>query len=95
MHHPGDGGVFRRQGFKLSNNPGVVCPDGCHLIAENCSDENKYIQSATLNGKELNQPWFNHSDIANGGKLVLKMGDKANKAWGSDLKNVPPSAKSL
>lgn len=65
------------------------------IIAENCSDENKYIQSATLNGKELNQPWFNHSDIANGGKLVLKMGDKANKAWGSDLKNVPPSAKSL
>ena len=65
------------------------------IIAENCSDENKYIQSATLNGKELNQPWFNHSDIANGGKLVLKMGDKANKAAGSDLKNVPPSAKSL
>ena len=65
------------------------------IIAENCSDENKYIQSATLNGKELNQPWFNHSDIANGGNLVLKMGDKANKAWGSDLKNVPPSAKSL
>ena len=65
------------------------------IIAENCSDENKYIQSATLNGKELNQLWFNHSDIANGGKLVLKMGDKANKAWGSDLKNVPPSAKSL
>ena len=65
------------------------------VIAENCSDENKYIQSATLNGKELNQPWFNHSDIANGGKLVLKMGDKANKAWGSDLKNVPPSAKPL
>ena len=65
------------------------------IIAENCSDENKYIQSATLNGKELNQPWFNHSDIANGGKLVLKMGDKANKAWGSDLNNVPPSAKSL
>ena len=65
------------------------------IIAENCSDENKYIQSATLNGKELNQPWFNHSDIANGGRLVLKMGDKANKAWGSDLKNVPPSAKSL
>ena len=65
------------------------------IIGENCSDENKYIQSATLNGKELNQPWFNHSDIANGGKLVLKMGDKANKAWGSDLKNVPPSAKPL
>ena len=44
------------------------------IIAENCSDENKYIQSATLNGKELNQPWFNHSDIANGGKTCVKNG---------------------
>ena len=63
------------------------------IIAENCSDENKYIQSATLNGKELNQPWFSHSDIVNGAKLVLKMGNKANKTWGSNLNNVPPSAK--
>ena len=35
------------------------------VIAENCSDENKYIQSATLNVKELNNPCFNHSHIAN------------------------------
>jgi len=27
-----------------------------HIIAQNCSEENKYIQSATLNGKELNRP---------------------------------------
>ena len=26
------------------------------IEAENASDENKYIQSATLNGKELNTP---------------------------------------
>ncbi|MDR0542054.1 MAG: GH92 family glycosyl hydrolase [Dysgonamonadaceae bacterium] len=52
------------------------------IEAKNCSDENKYIQSATLNGKEWNKPWFNHEDIANGGKLVLVMGNKANMAWG-------------
>jgi putative alpha-1,2-mannosidase len=63
--------------------------------AKNCSDVNKYIQSATLNGKAWNKPWFSHSDIINGGRLVLMMGNKANKSWGSDLKNAPPSADAL
>ena len=62
------------------------------IEAKNCSAENKYIQSATLNGVELNQPWFNHKDIESGGKLVLVMGNKANRNWGSSMDNVPPSA---
>lgn len=53
------------------------------IEARNCSEDNKYIQSATLNGKEWNKPWFSHSDIINGGKLVLIMGAKANLQWGS------------
>jgi predicted alpha-1,2-mannosidase len=65
------------------------------ISAQNVSDDNKYIQSATLNGKAWNKPWFSHSDIANGGKLVLIMGNKANKNWGSDLMNVPPSAEEM
>jgi putative alpha-1,2-mannosidase len=32
-----------------------------------------FIQSATVNDKAWNKPWFSHSDIANGGKLVLNM----------------------
>ena len=60
------------------------------IKANNASKENKYIQSARLNGKELNQPWFNHSDIANGGVLELEMGPKANKTWGTATP--PPSA---
>lgn len=63
--------------------------------AQNYSPENKYIQSATLNGKEWNQPWFSHDEIKDGGKLVLVMGNTANKSWGADLKNVPPSAEKL
>lgn len=62
------------------------------IVAKNYAPENKYIQSATLNGQEWNQPWFTHNDIANGGKLVVVMGSKANKNWAADLKNVPPSA---
>lgn len=61
------------------------------IEALNCSEENKYIQSATLNGKSWDKPWFNHSDISNGGKLVLIMGNKANKIWGSLKVNTPPS----
>jgi len=54
------------------------------IEAINCSDDNKYVQSAKLNGKEWNKPRFSHNDIKNGGKLVLMMGDKANTNWGKD-----------
>lgn len=60
------------------------------IKAKNASEENKYIQSARLNGVELNQPWFNHSDLAAGGILELEMGPKANKQWG--VATPPPSA---
>ena len=60
------------------------------IEAINCSDDNKYIQSAKLNGKEWNKPWFSHDDIKGGGKLTLVMGAKANTAWGTDI--APPSA---
>jgi predicted alpha-1,2-mannosidase len=53
--------------------------------AVNNSFENKYIQSATLNGKSWDKPWFNHSDLISGGKLVLQMGAKANRNWGSSI----------
>lgn len=61
------------------------------IVAENYSPQNKYIQSATLNGQDWNKPWFSHNDIINGGKLVLEMGSKANRAWGSGADAAPPS----
>jgi predicted alpha-1,2-mannosidase len=54
------------------------------VIAKNCSKRNKYIQSATLNGKELKSPFILHTDIIRGGKLKLVMGDRPNKAWGNE-----------
>lgn len=62
------------------------------IEAVNNSAENKYIQSATLNGKTWNKPWFSHNDLISGGKLVLHMGAKANFKWGSLKDDVPPSA---
>lgn len=62
-----------------------------HIIANNCSDENKYIQQATLNGRTWNKPWFLHDDIKNGGTLILEMGKHPNKSWGASKKMAPPS----
>ncbi len=60
------------------------------IVAEGASHDNKYVQSVTLNGEKLDQPWFDHSRITAGGVLSLKMGPKANKEWG--VGNPPPSA---
>jgi len=65
------------------------------IEANNASAENKYIQSATLNGAPWDKPWFNHQDLANGGKLVIEMGPKANRSWGSLVNNAPPSSTSI
>lgn len=80
--------LFTRAKITLSN--GKVF----EIEAQGASDENKYIQSATMNGKEWNKPWFSHDDLKEGGKLVLVMGNHPNKAWGVNAGNVPPSANS-
>jgi len=69
--------LFRTVRIKLGN--GKVF----EIEVRNYSKKNKYIQSASLNGVEWNKPWFSHSDIINGAKLILVMGDKANKNWGT------------
>jgi predicted alpha-1,2-mannosidase len=61
------------------------------INARNNSAANMYIQSATLNGKPWNKPWFDHSDIANGGELVLTMGPSPNRNWGTSPDSAPPS----
>jgi len=54
------------------------------IEAKNCSKQNKYIQCAYLNGKNLTNPYFTHDDIANGGNLVLEMGARPNYEWGRE-----------
>jgi predicted alpha-1,2-mannosidase len=49
------------------------------VIARNNSGDNKYIQSATLNGKSLERTWITHSEITEGGELLLEMGPEPNK----------------
>lgn len=61
------------------------------VLADRVSARNKYIQSAQLNGKRWSKAWFPHEEIANGGSLVLEMGDKPNRTWGSAPADAPPS----
>lgn len=53
------------------------------IEAENVSDKNYYIQSATLNGVEFNQTAITHQQLLKGGKLHFVMGPQPNKNWGT------------
>lgn len=81
--------VFTESVIKMGNGKEF------HIIAKNCSEDNKYIQSAKLNGKVWNKPWFSHDEIKDGGVLELEMGNKANMLWGSSPDAIPPSAEKI
>ena len=78
--------IFTQTTVNLENGKKFV------VSAPNSSDDNKYIQSATLNGVAWNKPYFRQSDIAQGGKLELTMGPRPNKAWGAASTDAPSSA---
>ena len=61
------------------------------VIAHGVSQENKYIQSAKLNGAQYTKTWFTHEDVINGGTLELFMGNRPNKKWGVGKGMNPPS----
>ena len=50
------------------------------IITEGNSDENRYIQNITLNGKAYTKGYLEHKDLAAGGELVIKMGVEP-KVW--------------
>jgi predicted alpha-1,2-mannosidase len=78
--------VFNSINIQLSNGKIFT------INAANNGADNKYIQSATLNGAPLTKPWFTHHDLLNGGKIDLTMSDTPNKAWGAKETDAPPSA---
>jgi predicted alpha-1,2-mannosidase len=75
--------VFNKLSIKVSGGQYFT------LIAKNNSHQNKYIQSATLNGDPYDKNYINYADIMMGGTLILNMGDKPNKKWGSVRKSRP------
>ncbi len=60
------------------------------IVAVNYAPQNKYIQSARLNGRPLERPWFTHEELMRGGELKLVMGPYPNREWGSTPEAAPP-----
>lgn len=79
---------------EITLNPNYYPGKTFKIITKNNSDENRYIQSARLNGRDWNKYWFPHEILANGGTLELIMGDLPNKSWGSNPEDAPPSISS-
>jgi predicted alpha-1,2-mannosidase len=77
--------IFAKTVLRMGNDKDFT------IIADHVSAQNKYIQSAQLNGLPLDRPWFRQSDIANGGTLILEMGDRPNTHWGGAPADAPPS----
>jgi predicted alpha-1,2-mannosidase len=67
--------LFTRISIALSNGKTFT------LVANKSSRKNKYIQSATLNGRPLTSLSFTHTELLNGGTLVMEMGEETNNKW--------------
>lgn len=59
------------------------------VTAKGVSDNARYIQSATLNGKPFTRTYLTHGELLKGGSLVLQMGEKPNKQWGAQATDRP------
>ncbi|NOX64480.1 MAG: glycoside hydrolase family 92 protein [Chlorobi bacterium] len=59
------------------------------ISAPDNSSSNLYIKSGTLNGKEFDQNWLDHSTIMNGGKLFLEMDNVPNYKRGVNEEDKP------
>jgi predicted alpha-1,2-mannosidase len=68
--------IFEKSTINLDGGKSFV------IEAENVSDKNFYIQSATLNGVEFNQTTITHQQLLKGGTLHFVMGAQPNKNWG-------------
>lgn len=69
--------VFSKVSIRLANGKTFT------VRARNCSEINKYVQSAKMNGVALKTPFFTHEQLMNGGTLELEMGSRPDKQWGN------------
>ncbi|MCS7463154.1 glycoside hydrolase family 92 protein [Paenibacillus doosanensis] len=60
------------------------------IKANHVSSKNRFIQSAHLNGNNLNQSWIKYSDMMSGGTLEFDMDAVPNTSWGATPSAAPP-----
>ncbi|MFI3298199.1 MAG: GH92 family glycosyl hydrolase [Rikenellaceae bacterium] len=80
--------LFKKITLHLENGESFV------ISAPNNSFENRYIQSAELNGELWTKNFLRFSDIAQGGEIVYDMGSEPNKERGIEPDDIPYSLSS-
>ncbi len=61
------------------------------IEARRKNPEDAYVQAFTLNGKPQQRAWFHHSDIAQGGQIILELGPSPNLGFATAPDQAPPS----
>jgi predicted alpha-1,2-mannosidase len=61
------------------------------VVARGVSDANRYIESATLDGRPYSKSYITQDDLVAGGTLALTMGPTPGAAWGTAPSDRPPS----
>ena len=71
----------------------INLPEGktFEVVAQNNSNENIYIQSATLNGQPYTKSYITYEDVMKGGNLTFVMGNTPNKEFGAAPEDRPKS----
>jgi predicted alpha-1,2-mannosidase len=69
----------------------LLTPSGKEFVIEapNLSEENCYIKSVILNGKELSRVYLTHEELCAGGKVEFIMSAKPDSAWGTQADCAP------
>ncbi|WP_116199881.1 GH92 family glycosyl hydrolase [Amycolatopsis circi] len=60
------------------------------VTAPGASDTNRYVQTVSLNGRDVRQTWLDWSAVAHGGKLAYQVGATPSN-WGTQPGTEPPS----
>ena len=50
-----------------------------------------HLSATTWDGNPYTKSWFSHAQIAQGGKIVLRMGAQRNEQFGAAVEDRPPS----
>ena len=53
------------------------------MTAKYISDQNIYVQSVHVNGKDWDSPFLPYQEVRSGGQIEFVMGPQPNKEWGS------------
>ena len=73
--------VFDR--VTISLNPDYYPGGKFEILTRNNSEKNMYIRGARLNGERWDDCAVPHSLLVKGGTLVLDLGSRPNKKWGT------------